>query len=148
MYLTAANSNQIPAIAAMSIRAFATDTEVGGREGDCPPEFDSEKWHRQMAEEGHLFAAMVNDELVGAAILFINEEKRSVYIGRIFIDSVHHKKGYGMQLMACIESAFPDIREFDLDTPSWNIRTNAFYTKLGYEKIKTEDGFAFYQKRK
>lgn len=148
MYLTAADITQIDAITAMSIRAFATDVEVGGREGDCPPEYDSEKWHRQMAEEGHLLAAMVNDALVGAAILFTDEKKQSMYIGRIFIDSIYHKKGYGKQLMACIENEFPDIREFNLDTPSWNVRTNAFYTKLGYQKIKTEDGFVYYQKRK
>ena len=148
MYITAANGNQIDAITAMSIRAFATDTEVGGAAGDCPPEFDSEKWHRQMAEEGHLFGAMVNDELVGAAILFADEKKQSMYIGRIFIDSVHHKKGYGMQLMACIENEFPGIREWNLDTPSWNVRTNAFYEKLGYQKVKSEDGFVFYKKER
>lgn len=148
MNIAAANINQIPEIVAMSLRAFATDTAVGGEEGDCPPEFDSESWHRQMADEGHLFAAMVDEELVGAAILFIDEEKKRMYIGRIFIDSIHHKKGYGMQLMKCIEKEFSGIQEIHLDAPSWNVRTNAFYTKLGYEKTKTEDGFAFYQKKK
>lgn len=148
MYLRPATTNQIDEITAMSIRAFATDTQVGGREGDCPPEYDSAQWHRQMAEDGHLFAAMVDEKTVGAAILFPDEKNRSMYIGRIFIDSIHHRRGYGMQLMACIENSFPGIREFQLDTPSWNVRTNAFYTKLGYEKWKTEDGFTYYQKRR
>ena len=34
-----------------------------------------------------------------------------------------------------------------VDTPCWNVRTNAFYKRLGYRIIRVEDGFVFYQKR-
>ena len=51
----------------MSIRAFETDVNVGGAKGNCPPGFDSVEWHEQMAQEGHLYAAMIGDDLVGAA---------------------------------------------------------------------------------
>ena len=47
-----------------------------------------------------------------------------------------------------IEKHFPCASEFHLDTPCWNERTNAFYKRLGYQIIKVEDGFIFYQKRK
>jgi ribosomal protein S18 acetylase RimI-like enzyme len=50
--------------------------------------------------------------------------------------------------MECIEKDFPCDTEFNLDTPCWNERTNAFYKRLGYRIIKIEDGFVFYQKRK
>ena len=70
------------------------------------------------------------------------------HIGRIFIDSIYHRKGYGIRLMECIEKNFPCAAEFDLDTPSWNERTNAFYKRLGYRIIKIEDGFVFYRKKK
>ena len=50
--------------------------------------------------------------------------------------------------MECIEKYFPCGTEFNLDTPCWNERTNAFYKRLGYRIIKIEDGFVFYQKRK
>ncbi|MBR0441938.1 MAG: hypothetical protein IJK25_08400, partial [Firmicutes bacterium] len=43
---------------------------------------------------------------------------------------------------------FPWAAEFDLDTPCWNERTNAFYKKSGYRIMKIEDGCVFYQKRK
>ena len=101
-----------------------------------------------MALEGHLYAAMVGDDLVGAAIIFPDEKAKSVCVGRIFIDSPYHRKGYGTRLMECIEKIFPWAIEFNLDTPCWNKRTNAFYERLGYRVIKTEDGFNFYQKRK
>ena len=95
-----------------------------------------------------MYQAMIGNDLVGAAIVFPDEIENSVYIGRIFIDSVYHRKGYGIRLMECIEKYFPCGTEFNLDTPCWNERTNAFYKRLGYRIIKIEDGFVFYRKRK
>ena len=148
MELVLAQPERIGQITAMSVRAFETDVNVGGEQGDCPPGFDSVQWHRQMAQEGHLYQAMENGQLVGAAILFPEKDGKSVYIGRIFIDSVCHRNGYGMRLMECIEKAFPSAAELNLDTPGWNVRTNAFYQKLGYQITKVEDGFVFYQKKR
>ncbi len=146
MQIVIAEENQIKTIVDMSVRAFETDVNVGGAKGDCPPEYDSVEWHKQMAREGHLYQAMIGNDIVGAAIVFPDETKNSVYIGRIFIDSIHHRKGYGIQLMECIEKNYPSAAEFNLDTPSWNVRTNAFYGKLGYQIIKEEDGFVFFRK--
>lgn len=148
MFIVKAQANQIEKIVNMSVRAFETDINVGGEKGECPPEFDSIEWHKQMAQEGHLYQAMIKNDLVGAAIIFPDETGKSVYIGRIFIDSVYHRKGYGIRLMDCIENKFPCATEFNLDTPSWNERTNAFYRKIGYQIIKVEDGFTFYRKRR
>lgn len=147
MYIIKAEAGQVEKIVKMSIRAFETDVHVGGKKGDCPPGYDSVEWHQQMAREGHLYQAMIENDLVGAAIVFPDETKNSVYIGRIFIDSAYHRKGYGIRLMECIEQNFPCAAEFHLDTPCWNKRTNAFYKKLGYHIKKVEDGFAFYRKR-
>ena len=146
MNIVIAEEKQVKTIVDMSVRAFETDVNVGGAKGDCPPEYDSVEWHKQMAREGHLYQAMIGNDIVGAAIVFPDETKNSVYIGRIFIDSIHHRKGYGIQLMECIEKNYPSAAEFNLDTPSWNVRTNAFYVKLGYQIIKEEDGFVFYRK--
>ena len=95
-----------------------------------------------------MYQAMIDNDMVGAAIVFPDETKSSVYIGRIFIDSVYHRKGYGIRLMDCIEKNFPWAAEFDLDTPCWNERTNAFYKRLGYRIKRIEEGFVYYQKRK
>ena len=146
MHIVTAEENQIKTIVDMSVRAFETDVNVGGTKGDCPPEYDSLEWHKQMAQEGHLYQAMIGNDIVGAAIIFPDETNTSVYIGRIFIDSIYHRKGYGIQLMECIEKNYPFGTEFNLDTPSWNVRTNAFYEKLGYRIVKEEDGFVFYRK--
>ena len=148
MKLIHAKPDRIEEITAMSVRAFETDVNFGGEAHDGPPGFDSVEWHRRMAREGHLYQAMIGTDPVGAAIVFPDETKDRVYIGRIFIDSIYHRKGYGIRLMECIEKNFPFAKEFDLDTPSWNERTNTFYKRLGYRVIKVEDGFVFYQKRR
>ena len=148
MYIIKAEQKQIEKIVGMSVRAFETDKFVGGKEGDCPPDYDSVEWHRKMAEDGCLYQAVTDGKIVGAAVLFPDENNRSLYVGRIFIDSIYHRKGYGMQLMECVENEFPYVREFDLDTPSWNMRTNAFYEKAGYTRVCEKDGFVFYKKER
>ena len=40
------------------------------------------------------------------------------------------------------------LYKLTLDTPVWNIRTNAFYEKLGYKKIKQDDEFVYYSKQR
>ena len=148
MNIVKAEEDQVEKIVDMSIRTFETDVTVGAVKGDCPPGYDSVKWHRQMAREGHLYQVVIGKDLIGAAIVFPDETKNSVYIGRIFIDSVYHRKGYGIRLMDCLEKKFTFAAEFLLDTPAWNERTNAFYRRLGYQITKVQDGFVFYQKKK
>ena len=146
MKLVKAERTQLEKIVAISKSAFETDVEVGGAVGDYPPEYDSLIWHEQMLNEGHLFQAIVDDTLIGGAILFLSENQESLYVGRIFVDRLYHKKGYGIALMELVEKTHLNVKEVNLDTPIWNVRTNSFYKKLGYIELKQEDGFSFYQK--
>ena len=147
MKIEKAEKTQLEKIVAISKSAFETDVKVGGSVGDYPPEYDSVIWHEQMINKGHLFQAVVDDKVIGGAILFLSENNESLYVGRIFIDSLHHKKGYGISLMRLVEKIYSGVKKINLDTPTWNIRTNSFYKKLGYIEIKQEDGFVFYQKK-
>ena len=131
---------------AISKAAFDSDLHVGASEPDAPPDYDSIPWHVQMLKEGHLFQAVIEEEIVGGAILFLDKDSETLYIGRIFIDPVHHRKGYGLSLMKMVETYYSGIKKIQLDTPLWNVRTNAFYTKLGYRVVKQDNEFAYYQK--
>ena len=148
MKLEIAKKQDLEKIVSISKRAFETDVEVGGVKGDGPPDYDSISWHEQMQKEGHLYQATVGTVIVGGAVLFLSEDEEKLYIGRIFIDRMHHKKGYGLCLMELVENLFPNVKEINLDTPCWNVRTNSFYQKLKYKKIKQEDDFVFYQKQR
>ena len=67
-------------------------------------------------------------KIVGGAILFPDKDRLN--IGRIFVSPEHHRKGYGIYMMQEIEAMFSDAKEFTLDTPIWNVRTNAFLRNL------------------
>ncbi len=49
-------------------------------------------------------------------------------------------------MMKMVETFYPGIKKINLDTPLWNVRTNALYKKLGYCEVKRDKGFAYYQK--
>ena len=146
MKLVNAELKHIERIVAISKAAFDSDINVGAAETSSPPDYDSIPWHIQMKNEGHLLQAVIDGEIVGGAILYVDEEGETLYIGRIFIDPVHYRKGYGLSLMQMVEAYYSGIKKIKLDTPLWNVRTNAFYTKLGYREVKRDEEFAYYQK--
>ena len=130
----------------MSKRAFDSDVNLGGPSSSGPPGYMSVPFHTKMARQGHLYKLTEDGLIVGGAILFLKGDELNV--GRIFVSPEHFRKGYGIFMMQEIEKQFPDVKEFTLDTPVWNIRTNAFYSKLGYTEIKRDKEFVFYSKRR
>ena len=146
MKLENAESKHIERIVAISKAAFDSDIHVGARDTDRPPDYDSIPWHIQMKNEGHLLQADMDGETVGCAIVFADKDGKTLYIGRIFIDPVHHRKGYGLSLMKMVETYYSGIKKIKLDTPIWNVRANAFYTKLGYYEMKRDESLIFSQK--
>lgn len=146
MVLVRAEREQIEKTVEMSKRAFLSDIFVGGSGAGGPPEYDSVKWHEQMRKDGHLFQAVEEGMLIGAAILFWHETAKVLYVGRIFVDDAYHKKGYGMSLMNCVEHIYPQAKEICLETPIWNVRTNSFYKKLGYVEQKRDHELIYYKK--
>ena len=146
MKLEYAELKHIERIVAISKAAFDSDINVGASKAGGPPDYDSIPWHIQMKNEGHLLQVVVDGEIVGGAILFVNKDRETLYIGRIFIDPLHYRKGYGLSLMKLVEAFYPGIKKIKLDIPLWNVRTNAFYTKLGYSEVKRDKEFAYYQK--
>ena len=146
MKLEYADLKHIERIVATSKAAFDSDRNVGASEPDAPADYDSVPWHIQMKNEGHLLQAVIAGEIVGGAILFMDKDSETLYVGRIFIDPVLQRKGHGLSLMKMVETYYPGIKKIKLDTPLWNVRTNAFYTKLGYCEVKRDGEFVYYQK--
>lgn len=146
MELVLAKSQDALVLTSISKRAFASDIEVGAPQAGGPPGYQSHKFHLNMAAQKHLYTFYNNQLIVGGAILF--KDGTNLHIGRIFIDPEHFHEGLGIKLIEMIENLFSDVTSFTLDTPLWNIRTNSFYQKLGYEIEKKDKEFAYYCKRK
>ena len=131
----------------ISKQAFDSDVEAGAASSGGPPGYQSVSYHVRMARMNHLFKLVdENGVILGGAILF--RQGDTLNIGRIFIDLQHFRKGYGILMMQEIEAMFPDVKAFTLDTPAWNTRTNAFYTRLGYSEVKRSADLVYYSKER
>lgn len=140
-----AGTADAPVLTGLSKLAFDSDVEVGASFPGGPPGYQSVSFHVRMARMNHLFKlADGNGVILGGAILFRQED--TLNIGRIFIDPQHFRKGYGILMMREIEGMYPEVKVFALDTPVWNVRTNAFYTGLGYSEVKRDTDFVYYSK--
>ena len=145
-FLKAGTSDAL-VLAGLSRQAFNSDVKVGAASLGGPPGYQSVPFHARMARMNHLFKlADENGVIMGGAILFRKGD--TLNIGRIFIDPQHFRKEYGILMMREIEAMFPDVKAFTLDTPAWNTRTNAFYTKLGYSEVKRDTDFVYYSKKR
>jgi len=146
MPLRLANIEEASILTEISIKAFHTDYLVGGDINDGPPDYDSLKWHKKMIKENHLFSYVDNnDTLIGGCILF--KYNKLLYIGRMFISPIYFNQGYGIKMMQEIENIYDDITEIKLETPTWNIRTNSLYKKLGYKEISRTSEDICYRKQ-
>ena len=114
MKLENAELENIESIVAISKAAFDSDIDVGASEPDGPPDYDSISWHIQMKNEGHLLQAVIDGEIIGGAILFLDKDSETLYIGRIFIDPVHYRKGYGLSLLKMVEAYYSGIKKSNL----------------------------------
>lgn len=146
MELMLAKSQDTLVLTSISKRAFDSDIEVGASQAGGPPGYQSYKYYAKMTAQKHLYTVYNDGLIVGGAVLF--KEGTNLYIGRIFIAPEHFRKGLGIELMEMIENFYSDVTTFTLDTPLWNIRTNNFYQKLGYEVEKKDKEFAYYVKRR
>ena len=146
MLFRKALENEIVILTNISKDAFNTDYLVGMDPDDGPPYYDDVEWHKQMYKEDHLYAYLDDENnIIGGALLFLSNNV--LYIGRIFIDPKYFRKGYGYSLMLDIEKHFSGCKNFKLDTPKNNVRTNSLYKKLGYIITKTTDEEVNYEKQ-
>ena len=130
----------------ISKKAFDSDVEVGASSVGGPPGYATLSFHTKMARMNCLYKLVDDYKIVGGALLFLKDDILDV--GRIFVDPEYFRKGYGIFMMQQIEAMFPQVKTFLLDTPIWNIRTNAFYQKLGYVEVRRDGDFVYYEKRR
>ena len=145
MELKKAGTADVLVINSISKRAFDSDIFVGAPSKVGPSGYKSESFYMRMARSNRLYKLTDDGLIIGGAILSVDGSRLN--IDRIFIEPEHFRKGYGIFLMQEIEKTFPNVTEIVLDTPVWNVRTNAFYQKLGYIEYKRNDEFVYYMKR-
>jgi ribosomal protein S18 acetylase RimI-like enzyme len=125
------------ALVAAQIAAFHYDSvlypgvEIGG-----PPQYDSVEFMRQQIQQDECYTMVDAGQIVGGMVVF-NMGQGHVHIDRIFIHPEHQNRGIGTQAMQFLEQTYAATR-WTLDTPTWAVRNQHFYEKLGYVKVKEE----------
>lgn len=118
-------------LARTSQRAFDADVAVGAPGVGGPPGYDSERWHQRARRWGDVYVLRDEDEPVGGAIV-IRTSPTEVNLGRIWLVPECQGRGLGWQAMAAVESLYPQVTRWTLETPIWNLRNRHFYLRCGY----------------
>jgi ribosomal protein S18 acetylase RimI-like enzyme len=122
------------ALVQVQIAAFHHDTvlypqvAVGG-----PPGYDSVEHMLGSIERHACYKVLHAGQPIGVLVIF-EPEGGHTHLDVIAIDPAYHDRGIGTRAMAFLERAHPATR-YTLDTPSWALRNQHFYEKLGYVKV-------------
>jgi GNAT superfamily N-acetyltransferase len=123
-----------PTLVAVQIAAFHYDSvlypdvELGG-----PPGYDSADAMRQKIQDDVCYTIMHAGEIIGW-IVIVDQGAEQMHLDLIFIDPAYHSRGIGTRALAFIEQAHP-AHLWTLDTPTWALRNQHFYEKLGYVRV-------------
>lgn len=132
-------------LAATSKQAFDHDVNFGAPGPGGPPGYDSASWHRRAFTWGQVFRLVHDDRIVGGAIVIAHGGGR-MELGRIWLEPAAQGQGWGAAAMAAVEARFPQARQWTLETPRWNLRTQRFYAKLGYREVRRTSTDVHYRK--
>ncbi|CAN7407653.1 GNAT family N-acetyltransferase [Rossellomorea sp. LjRoot5] len=113
-----------------------------------PPGYDSIEMTKYMIRELNYFKIHYEGILVGGLILTV-VGKRHGRVDRIFVDPLYQGKGIGSKVMECMESEYPEVMTWELETSSRQLNNHHFYEKMGYKKIfEADDEFCYEKKMK
>jgi ribosomal protein S18 acetylase RimI-like enzyme len=118
-------------------RVFDDDNKLkppgGSMEG--PPGYDSVAWNAQWIAKTPYYKILLDGQLVGGLIVF-DMGQGHYELGRIWVDPAFQNQGIGQQAVQLMFGAFPDAARWTLGTPSWAIRNQHFYEKMGFVRVR------------
>ena len=108
------------------------DTET---EAEILPEEDI---NRSLTAEGAAaYKAMLNGEIVGGAIVVIDESARKGHLDFLYVKHSTQSKGIGKMIWQAIEEKYPDIQVWETVTPHFEKRNIHFYiNKCGFSAVE------------
>jgi len=118
-------------------RVFEDDNKLkpAGCSMEGPPGYDSVAWNAQWIDKTPYYKILLDGRLVGGLIVF-DMGQGHYELGRIWVDPALQNQGIGQQALALALQAFPDAVKWTLGTPSWAIRNQHFYEKMGFVRIR------------
>lgn len=122
-------------------RAFDQDSMMHIGKLDGPMGYDDGTFLRRYAldELSDAYTVWMDNQIIGAVIVWINGETNENYLGNIFIDSDVQENGIGLKVWKIIEQYYPETKIWRTDTPLFSRRNHNFYiNKCGFYLTKIE----------
>ncbi|OKP97424.1 N-acetyltransferase [Paenibacillus sp. P46E] len=136
LFIQLADPLDAPALARVQKTTFDHDAQrFQNKAEDGPPGYSSSSWQSEMMEKGLYYKLLADDSIIGGMLVFASPDEREYHLGRIFIDPLYQNRGYGQDAFNFLFSTFPNAQKWTLDTPSWAVRNQYFYEKLGFVQI-------------
>ena len=89
------------------------------------------------AEGAIAYKAVINGEIVGGAIVVINEDTQHNHLDFLYVKYATQTKGIGFKIWSEIEKLHPNTRVWETCTPCFEKRNIHFYvTKCGFHIVK------------
>jgi RimJ/RimL family protein N-acetyltransferase len=131
-----ATSRDATRLTEIQTRTFDEDSKLKppGCSMEGPPGYDSVDWNAEWIARTPYYKILFDDQIVGGIIVFELGEKHSE-LGRIWVAPDFQNRGISQQAMRQMFEAFPEARKWVLGTPSWAIRNQHFYEKMGFVKV-------------
>jgi GNAT superfamily N-acetyltransferase len=121
-------------LAEISKNAFDTDVDYGSTDIGGPPGYDDPEWQNRAMKIMDYYCILLEDSIVGGVVVGDGGGVHKI-LERIFVEPENFRKGVGSQAMKLTMNEYPEATVWTLGTPEWNIRTKAFYEKLGFTQI-------------
>ena len=118
-------------------RTFQDDNRLKplGCSMEGPPGYNSAGWNAERIEKTPYYKILFDGQIAGGIIIFELEEGH-YELGRIYVDPDFQNRGIGQQAVRQMFEAFPEAKKWILGTPSWAIRNQHFYEKMGFVKVR------------
>jgi len=91
-------------------------------------------------ENAAAYKAVVNGEIVGGAVVSINEETGHNYLELLYVKYGVQAKGIGYELWSRIEAMYPETKVWETCTPYFEKRNIHFYVnKCGFHIVEFQN---------
>ncbi len=99
-----------------------------------PPGYNSEEAVIKSIEEDKYYKIELDNEIIGG--IHVSDLGDNHYeLTRIYVTPSEQNKGVGQAAIKFLESTYPDVTKWSLDTPSAATSNHYLYEKLGFVKV-------------
>lgn len=126
-----ADDNDIEDIYFLQKRAFVQEAEKNNTNYLIIPLLQTMEQFRNEFKKFVYLKVVSNHRIAGSVRAMVKEGV--CYIGRVIVEPVFQRNGYGSMLLEAVENKFPEVRKFELFTAEISVDNVNFYRKNGYE---------------